>query len=106
MVEYGYFDDRPEQVEPQSSRTWPPQDLYNLTSVPQAGLGGAVQPVLSACVVGGGSTINSMMLNRGAALDYDHWGMLNNDSSWTFEGLLPYFIKVSSECSQEELAIE
>ncbi|KAH8645515.1 alcohol oxidase [Xylariales sp. PMI_506] len=95
VVEYGYFDNRPEQLDPASAHTYPPQDLYNLTSVPQAGLRNTTQVVYSACVVGGGSTINGMMLNRGAAEDYDNWGRLNNDSDWSFEGLLPYFIKSS-----------
>lgn len=99
MVEYGYFDDRPEQLDPSSVGGlvgWPVYDMYNVTSVPQAGRANLTTQVLSACVVGGGSTINGMMLTRGAADDYDNWGKLNNDPGWSFEGLLPYFKKVSS----------
>ena len=33
-----------------------------------------------------------MMLNRGAADDYDNWERLNN-SGWGWNGLLPYFVK-------------
>ena len=39
-----------------------------------------------------GSTINGMMLNRGAADDYDNWERLNN-SGWGWNGLLPYFVR-------------
>lgn len=35
-----------------------------------------------------------MMLNRGAAADYDSWESLGNPG-WGWEGLYPYFIKVS-----------
>lgn len=94
VVEYGYFDTRPEQIQPSSVAVFPPQDLYNVSSVPQEGLGGAVKPVYSGCVVGGGSTVNGMMLTRGAADDYNNWAKLNDDPNWGFEGLLPYFVKV------------
>lgn len=100
VVEYGYFDNRPEQLDPASVGglvNWPRYDMYNITSVPQAGLLNLTIPVLSAAVVGGGSTINGMMLTRGAADDYDNWSKLNADSGWSFEGLLPYFKKVSAD---------
>lgn len=35
-----------------------------------------------------------MMLNRGSAADYDSWEALGNPG-WGWEGLYPYFIKVS-----------
>ncbi|OAA54268.1 Glucose-methanol-choline oxidoreductase [Niveomyces insectorum RCEF 264] len=92
VVEYGYFDDRPAQVQPASAVHYPPQDLYNLTSVPQMALDGSRQPVYSAAVVGGGSTVNGMMLNRGAADDYDNWARLQNPG-WGWADLLPYFVK-------------
>jgi choline dehydrogenase-like flavoprotein len=67
--------------------------MFNLTSVPQLGLEGSRQTVYAACVVGGGSTINGMMLNRGAADDYNSWEKLNN-TGWGWNGLLPYFVRV------------
>lgn len=36
-----------------------------------------------------------MMLNRGSAADYDSWESLGNPG-WGWEGLYPYFVKVSS----------
>lgn len=67
VVEYGYFDNNPGQIEPSSATVYNKADLFNVTSLPQAGLDGLTFPVLSASVVGGGSTVNGMMLNRGAA---------------------------------------
>ncbi|PQE16464.1 GMC oxidoreductase protein [Rutstroemia sp. NJR-2017a WRK4] len=95
VVEYGYFDNNPAQIQPRSGRVfaWPIRDLFNLSSTPQSGLAGSVQTVYSASVVGGGSTVNGMFLNRGSARDYDDWGRLNNDDTWSWKGLLPYFVK-------------
>lgn len=35
-----------------------------------------------------------MMLNRGAADDYNNWEKLNNPG-WGWNDLLPYFVKVT-----------
>lgn len=50
--------------------------------------------VYAASVVGGGSTINGMLFDRGSAEDYNNWEKLNNPG-WGWAGLLPYFKKVS-----------
>ncbi|KAL8277202.1 hypothetical protein RQP46_010375 [Phenoliferia psychrophenolica] len=49
--------------------------------------------VLGTTVVGGSSALNFMALTRGFKLEYDFWGMLNNDSGWNWASLLPYFKK-------------
>jgi choline dehydrogenase-like flavoprotein len=92
VVEYGYLDNDTQILQPSSAVRYPRQDMYNLTSVPQIGLGNTTQTVYAACVVGGGSTINGMMLNRGAADDYDNWERLGNPG-WGWKSLLPYFVK-------------
>lgn len=97
VVEYGYFNNNPAQLEPSSASNWPAANLYNLTSIPQPGLNGRTQRVYGGAVVGGGSAINGMFLNRGAAREYDDWGRLNNASDWSWNGLLPYFVKVSKD---------
>lgn len=99
VVEYGFFNNNPAQLDPASVRNGPRANVYNLTSVPQSGLNGRTQVVYGAAVVGGGSAINGMFLNRGAAREYDDWGRLNNASSWSWNGLLPYFVKVSEDCN-------
>jgi choline dehydrogenase-like flavoprotein len=94
VVEYGYLDDNPDQIQPASANSITPRDLYNLTSVPQVALNGTNQRVNAASVVEGGSTINGMLLTREGADDYNDWAKLNNDSEWSFDALLPYFKKV------------
>ncbi|KAJ3517834.1 hypothetical protein NLJ89_g251 [Agrocybe chaxingu] len=94
VVEYGYFDDNPAQVEPSSSFpvSLPQKDLFNATSVPQPGLNNRLGQVLAAAVVGGGSTINGMVFDRGSAEDYDIWERFGNPG-WGWKHLLPYFKK-------------
>ncbi|KAI4596707.1 hypothetical protein KJ359_005049 [Pestalotiopsis sp. 9143b] len=96
VVEYGYFDNRPEQLDPYSVGgliNWPKYDMYNVTSTPQAGLLGNTVQALAGAVVGGGSTVNGMLLTRGSADDYDNWAKLNDEPDWGFQGLLPHFKK-------------
>lgn len=45
-------------------------------------------------MVGGGTVVNGMFFARGSAGDYDAWENLGNPG-WGWEGLLPYFKKVS-----------
>jgi choline dehydrogenase-like flavoprotein len=94
VVEYGYFDNNPAQLDPSSAANYRPINMFNVSSVPQPGLGGRVSGAFAASVVGGGSTVNGMMFDRGAADDYDNWEKLGNPG-WGFSDLLPYFKKVS-----------
>jgi choline dehydrogenase-like flavoprotein len=94
VVEYGYFENNISQIQPQSARSFQRKHLYNVTSTPQLGLYNRTSTSFAAAVVGGGSTVNGMFLNRGAADDYNNWEKLGNPG-WNFEGILPYFIKVS-----------
>ncbi|KAJ8680047.1 hypothetical protein QAD02_015834 [Eretmocerus hayati] len=45
-------------------------------------------------VMGGSSTINTMMATRGNRRDYDRWADITNDGSWSYEGMLKYFKKL------------
>ena len=73
----------------------PDSYLRNYYSVPQAGLNGRSSIVYTGAVVGGGTVVNGMIFNRGAAADYDAWEALGNPG-WGWSSLLPYFKKVSS----------
>ena len=113
VIEYGYL----YREDPLIARPWQPFDasrglfhdpklMYNFSSIPQAGLNGRTSEVSAAAVVGGGSTVNGMFLNRGAAEDYDAWEKLGNPD-WGWEGMLPYFKKSAtftppSKMMQEE----
>jgi 5-(hydroxymethyl)furfural/furfural oxidase len=49
-----------------------------------------------ARVLGGGSSINGQMANRGAPSDYDEWEARGAEG-WNWEGVLPYFKKLETD---------
>jgi 5-(hydroxymethyl)furfural/furfural oxidase len=49
-----------------------------------------------ARVLGGGSSINGQMANRGAPTDYDEWEA-RGAAGWSWKGVLPYFRKVERD---------
>jgi len=49
-----------------------------------------------ARVVGGGSSINAQMANRGSPEDYNEWAELGADG-WSWDEVLPYFKKLESD---------
>ncbi len=53
-------------------------------------------PYEQARVLGGGSSINAMVANRGAPGDYDEWGVLGAEG-WSWEACFPYFKKIESD---------
>ncbi|MBT6275353.1 MAG: FAD-binding protein [Chromatiales bacterium] len=61
---------------------------------------GAPQPRLrkyeQARVLGGGSSINGQMANRGAPTDYDEWHE-RGASGWRWDDVLPYFKKLEHD---------
>ncbi|XP_069358827.1 ecdysone oxidase-like [Maniola hyperantus] len=44
-------------------------------------------------VLGGGSSVNYMMYVRGCRGDYDSWARAAQDDTWSYQNVLPYFIK-------------
>ena len=72
----------------------PGKYLRTDTSIPQPGLNNRTSPLYTGAVVGGGTVVNGMFFARGSAVDYDAWEQLGNPG-WGWEGLLPYFKKVS-----------
>ena len=49
-----------------------------------------------ARVMGGGSSINGQLANRGAPTDYDEWERLGADG-WNWKACLPYFKKIEND---------
>ncbi|KAI1278985.1 hypothetical protein F5Y07DRAFT_387844 [Xylaria sp. FL0933] len=67
---------------------------YEINSVPQANLRNRSTSIIIGKLVGGSSAINAMMTIRATSDDYDRWGsFFGKESSWSWEGLLPYFKK-------------
>jgi choline dehydrogenase-like flavoprotein len=98
------LDNNPAQLEPSSATQYPARDLFNVTSANQPGLANQPSTVYAASVVGGGSTINGMLFDRGSAEDYDGWEKLNN-TGWGWNGLLPYFKKAITSCKLATCAL-
>lgn len=49
-----------------------------------------------ARILGGGSSINGQLANRGAPTDYDEWHA-SGATGWNWDGVLPYFKKVERD---------
>ncbi|KAJ8078272.1 hypothetical protein PM082_000478 [Marasmius tenuissimus] len=60
-------------------------------TTPQTHLDNRTLTVRAGKALGGGSTINSMLFPRGHKAQYDAWGLLNNDTDWSWSSLLPFF---------------
>jgi choline dehydrogenase-like flavoprotein len=63
---------------------------WGWSTVPQRHLGGRVLRFTQARVIGGGSSINAQVFNRGARLDFEEWRQ-SGCEGWSYEDVLPYF---------------
>ncbi|CAO2655175.1 Nn.00g102390.m01.CDS01 [Neocucurbitaria sp. VM-36] len=94
VIEAGRPDDNPNIRLPyaasyalNTSLLWP-----DYVSDPEPELANKTWGVRVAEVLGGGSIVNGMVYDRGAAADYDAWEALGNDG-WGWEGMYPCFKK-------------
>ncbi|ESK85927.1 glucose oxidase [Moniliophthora roreri MCA 2997] len=76
--------------------TKPPELNWAYKTVPQTHLNGRVLTVNAGRALGGSTVINAMIFPRAKKEQYDAWGILNNDTSWTWEALLPFFKRSES----------
>ncbi|HZN26487.1 MAG TPA: GMC family oxidoreductase N-terminal domain-containing protein [Burkholderiales bacterium] len=60
---------------------------------PQAGLNGRTIGYPRGRVLGGSSSINAMLYLRGQARDYDEWAQVTGESGWSWQHVLPVFMK-------------
>jgi choline dehydrogenase-like flavoprotein len=73
-----------------------PSRMFNITSQPNPELNNRAFSVGIGCCVGGSSCVNGQVMLRGTKEEYDAWAELGGgDSDWDWDGLLPYFKKVS-----------
>ncbi|KAF2446166.1 GMC oxidoreductase [Karstenula rhodostoma CBS 690.94] len=95
VIENGYIESSPNVQVPYLAGVLnrnPP--LYQaIVSAPDPQLGNRTFPVAVGNVVGGGSIVNGMMLDRGSNADYNAWEELGN-VGWGWKDLAPYFKKV------------
>ncbi|CAG7822514.1 unnamed protein product [Allacma fusca] len=66
---------------------------YMYRTVPQRKLGFRSIGTEAGKMLGGGSSHNSMIYQRGSPFDYDNWADITGDDSWRYSKLLKYFKK-------------
>jgi choline dehydrogenase len=75
-------------------RVWKDKRInWNYASAVEAAMQGRAIPVPRGRVLGGSSSINSMVYLRGHPLDYDRWASEFGLSGWSYAHCLPYFKK-------------
>jgi choline dehydrogenase len=63
---------------------------WGWSTVPQKHMQGRVLRFTQAKVIGGGSSINAQLYNRGNKLDFDEWRQKGCEG-WSYEDVLPFF---------------
>ena len=69
-----------------------PEIGWGYMSAPQQHMGGRRIPIPRGRVLGGCSSINGMVYNRGQAKDYDDWAAMGA-TGWSYAEVLPYFLR-------------
>ncbi|MDR1648265.1 MAG: GMC family oxidoreductase N-terminal domain-containing protein [Zoogloeaceae bacterium] len=73
---------------------WP--DLYIGRAAEHPGIVRDQQFYEQGRILGGGSSVNMVISNRGVPADYDDWAA-RGASGWNWEGVLPYFRRLESD---------
>ena len=68
---------------------------WGYETVPQIHMQNRVFRYTQAKVIGGGSTINAQLYNRGNKLDFNEWRQFGNEG-WSYDDVLPYFKKAEN----------
>ena len=67
-----------------------PTYTWQFTTEPSEGTAGRRIPTTQGRTLGGSSSINGMVYNRGQKADFDHWAQRGN-RGWGYTDVLPYF---------------
>ena len=70
---------------------------------PSEWTGGRKIAVPRGKVIGGSSSINGNVFNRGAPTDFDHWAQIGNQG-WSYEDILPLFRRMETWLPEAEAA--
>lgn len=74
---------------------WDPAVNWKFQTEPEPNMGGRQIYWPRGRVLGGSSSINGLIVIRGQREDYDRWAR-NGGSGWSWNEVLPYFIKLES----------
>jgi choline dehydrogenase len=72
------------------AQLWHSRFDWDLMSEPETGLGGRRVYLPRGRVLGGSSSLNTMVYMRGNRADYDEWAAMGLPG-WSYEEVLPYF---------------
>ncbi len=71
---------------------------WGWSTVPQKAMNNRVLRFTQARIIGGGSSINAQVYNRGNRLDFDEWRQ-SGCVGWSYEDVLPYFRRIE-DCAR------
>jgi choline dehydrogenase-like flavoprotein len=80
-------------------KTTGPAFTWGHQTAPSRHQGGVVTPFPQAKVLGGGSSINAQIYIRGIPQDYDAWRNDFGCGGWSYDDVLPYFIRSEDNLS-------
>ncbi|KAF8139403.1 aryl-alcohol oxidase [Mycena galopus ATCC 62051] len=66
---------------------------WNYTTTPQSEMNGAVLGYSVCYILGGSSSTNAMIYTRGSSDDFDRFANVTDDSGWSWNAMLPYFLR-------------
>lgn len=66
---------------------------WNYRTAPQAHADNREMLFIQGRVLGGGSSVNGQVFTRGCRQDYDRWAGEEGCPGWSFDDVLPYFVK-------------
>ena len=69
---------------------------WKYESEPEPGMNGRRVYHARGKVLGGSSSINGMIFQRGNPMDYDKWGRIPGMETWSYEHCLPYFKRMET----------
>lgn len=78
-----------------------PTYAWQFSSEPTALTNGRRIPIPQGRTLGGSTSINGLVYNRGQAADYDNWASLGN-TGWSYDEVLPYFKSMERRVGGED----
>lgn len=77
-----------------------PKVTFQLQSDPDPATANRAIPYTQGKTLGGGSSVNGMVHNRGNALDFNTWAQLGN-RGWSYDEVLPYFMRTENRLAPD-----